>query len=447
MHLFRTTADVVEAGLCSGCGVCAALCPVEAISMVEDASRGVYRPVRDAEKCVMCGRCVQVCAGHGLEREQARMPPPNGSADGLLWGDAWCYVGAAKDKDIRFRGASGGMVTAVLAYLLESGVVDGAIVALASDCEPLRPRMEACHSTDAVRQAVGSRYCPIEMSHALHQTNHGDGKYAVVGLPCHINSLVKAQHVLPRLKNTYPFLLGLICGHSPSFHATDYILKTAGIRHDEVRCLSYRGNGWPGGVRVDTRGNRSVFFDHEALWQGAMGVFFFSEYCLRCADHLNLQADLCFGDAWLPCTSRETEGMSIVIARTEQGKNLLQHLNGWMVDVKRTSLSTIKQAQDGFSFARSQPSRTLLRRLLQRPVVRHYAIAAYDRCSVSSVFSGLMLALSSSLSRMRMLWPLLGVLLVVKKALKRTVSYSQANSRTFPTRARLTIMGNCWERL
>ncbi|MFW6057016.1 MAG: 4Fe-4S dicluster domain-containing protein, partial [Chloroflexota bacterium] len=71
--MFRTITDVVRAGLCSGCGVCAALCPMEAISMVEDVESGVYQPVRDAETCSMCNRCVHVCAGHGLEMTEARI--------------------------------------------------------------------------------------------------------------------------------------------------------------------------------------------------------------------------------------------------------------------------------------------------------------------------------------------------------------------------------------
>ncbi len=421
-QLFATTTDVVKTGLCSGCGVCAALCPTGAISMVEDVRRGVYEPVREVGKCSMCGLCVQICAGHALELQEARIPPPDRSVDGLLWGNARCYVGAAKDRDTRFRGASGGMVTTILMHLLDSGVIDGAIVAVASERQPLRPIMKACRSTDEIRRAATSRYCPVEMSHALRQTLYGDGTYAVVGLPCHINSLVKAQNVLPRLKDTYPLLLGLLCGHTPSFLATDYILRISEIEQSEVQQLSYRGRGWPGGVRVDTRGNRSVFHTHEALWQGPLGALFIPEYCLICADHLNLQADLCFGDAWLPCTSREDGGLSIVIARTGQGQDLLQHMNGKHIDVVRVGLSTISEAQAGFAFARGQPSRALWRRLLRRPVVRHYATVAYDACSVSGVLSGLMHAWLATLSRMRTLWPLLHVLFIVRKALKRTAS-------------------------
>jgi formate hydrogenlyase subunit 6/NADH:ubiquinone oxidoreductase subunit I len=49
--------------LCSSCGLCADVCPVEAISQV-----GEYRI--DPEKCVSCGLCQESCPSDAIvERE------------------------------------------------------------------------------------------------------------------------------------------------------------------------------------------------------------------------------------------------------------------------------------------------------------------------------------------------------------------------------------------
>lgn len=45
---------------CSGCTACYAICPKEAISMVED-EEGFEYPQIDESKCVRCYQCIKVC--------------------------------------------------------------------------------------------------------------------------------------------------------------------------------------------------------------------------------------------------------------------------------------------------------------------------------------------------------------------------------------------------
>ena len=45
---------------CTSCGVCAAICPTEAISMQLD-EQGFYRPQVDEAQCVDCSLCTKVC--------------------------------------------------------------------------------------------------------------------------------------------------------------------------------------------------------------------------------------------------------------------------------------------------------------------------------------------------------------------------------------------------
>ena len=46
--------------LCCGCSPCYAICPKQAIMMVED-EEGFDYPIIDKSKCINCEQCIQVC--------------------------------------------------------------------------------------------------------------------------------------------------------------------------------------------------------------------------------------------------------------------------------------------------------------------------------------------------------------------------------------------------
>lgn len=45
---------------CCGCAACLAICPKEAISIIEDEEGFAY-PKIDENKCVRCYQCISVC--------------------------------------------------------------------------------------------------------------------------------------------------------------------------------------------------------------------------------------------------------------------------------------------------------------------------------------------------------------------------------------------------
>lgn len=45
---------------CCGCSACLAICPKDAISMIED-EEGFEYPQIDESKCVRCYQCIKVC--------------------------------------------------------------------------------------------------------------------------------------------------------------------------------------------------------------------------------------------------------------------------------------------------------------------------------------------------------------------------------------------------
>ncbi len=159
---------VLNSGLCCGCGICAGICPQNAIEMVIDQIRGIYVPTIDIEKCKECGLCYEVCPGHAVNFEELNRGLFGRSPCDILLGNYEnCYIGYAVDDDIRFNASSGGAVTALLAFALEQGIIDGAVVTRMSKERVLEPEPFIARTIEELVEASKSKYCPVPINIVL----------------------------------------------------------------------------------------------------------------------------------------------------------------------------------------------------------------------------------------------------------------------------------------
>ena len=239
-----TIAKVVNFGLCTGCGTCAAICAQEAISLVVDEKKGVYIPLIKDEKCNQCGVCLKVCPGleidfKALNQIIFRQEP----ADFYLGNVVNCYSGYASNDEIRYFAASGGIVTSLLAFALKEKIIEGALITKTNDKEPLRSYSFLARTKEEVFTARTSRYCPVPVNLSLNELLTRDGVYAVVGLPCHIAVIRKVGLANKKLKEKIRLHFCLICNHTPTFQATQYLLKRVNKTGKRIMKLNYWGKG------------------------------------------------------------------------------------------------------------------------------------------------------------------------------------------------------------
>lgn len=333
--------------LCTGCGTCVGMCPNSAIEMYIN-SKGNYVPHINNDECNQCGICFETCPGHTVDFKQLNSLIFGKSPENKLIGNYInCYIGHSTDKKIRWSASSGGLITTLLIFALEKGIIDGALVTRMSEKNPLEPEVIIARTKEEIISASGSKYCPVPANIALKEILKGDGKFAVVGLPCHIHGIRKAEMLNEKLKEKVVLHLGLFCGHTVNFLGTEFILQKINIKKEEVVKLTYRGNGWPGGMSIELKNGDKRFVPSPLYWGNIFGMYFFTPTRdTLCSDGTCELADISFGDAWLPELEDNKIGESIIISRSKLGEKILQSLiSERKIELNKINADSVVQSQ------------------------------------------------------------------------------------------------------
>ena len=358
MYGLYNIAEVVLDGLCTGCGTCAGVCPTDTIVM--RVSNGLYSPEIEEAKCTRCRLCLECCPGYSVDFRKLNSKFFGKQPEDLFLGNYLkCHVGHSNDEEIRYNSSSGGLVTQLLVFALERGLIDGALVTRMRKNNPLEPRPFIARTREEIISASKSKYCPAATNEALRCVLKEDGRFAVVGLPCHIHGIRKAEENMKALKDRIVLHVGLMCSHTVSFSGTEFLLKKLGMSRERIAEIAYRGQGWPGSMLIKLRNHSHLSVPYVGRWNAYWPVFscfFFTPMrCLMCPDETNELADISFGDAWLPESKNERNGESIVVTRTGKGEEILSlayssgAISLWPVKgekVKRSQAEPLKFKKD-----------------------------------------------------------------------------------------------------
>lgn len=347
----NTISQVVMSKLCTGCGTCAGTCPNEAIRMRKFDSSGLYLPEIEEDKCSRCGICVICCPGYSVDFEElnssvfGRKP-----SDKILGNYRGCYIGHSNETDVRHNSASGGVVSQLLIFALENDMIDGALVARMRKDQPLETEAFIARTRKEVLEAAKSKYCPVATNEALMQVLKENGRFAVVGLPCHIHGIRKAQRVLKVLEERIVLQIGLMCSHTVNFKGTEFLLEKRGIQKEKVREISYRGKGWPGEMLIGLKEGLNLSIPYMGSWDAYWSVFSFFLFtplrCMTCPDLTNELSDISLGDAWLPELKYDRLGKSVIMARTKLGEDILRSMSlAGKICLRKVRPEKVKQSQ------------------------------------------------------------------------------------------------------
>ena len=345
---------VVAQELCTGCATCVSLCPNSAIRLIKDDSKGIYLPQLKEGECNQCGTCLDVCPGYSVNFKDLNLDIFGQEPKDILLGNYFnCYIGHATDSDIRYNSASGGLVTALLIFALEEGIIDGALVTRMKKDKPLEPEPFIARTKEEIMDASKSKYCPVPANIALKEileSKEGE-KYAVVGLPCHLHGIRKAEMVNRKLKDRIALHIGIFCGTTKTFIGTEFQLLRMGIKKEEVAKIDYRGEGWPGSMTVQLKNKQRKLSELYYYYYDSKFSSFVDWRCMVCTDQTAEVADISFGDAWLPEIEKDDEvGTSIIVSRSRHGEEILQQMmHKRKVVLRPISAEKVIESQGGLS--------------------------------------------------------------------------------------------------
>ena len=301
---------------CSGCGICAAVCGKNAISIKLD-DHGFYKPIIDDDKCVECGLCKNSCYKYDEE---------------IITTDAVeiSYAATNKDKDQLLRSSSGGVSRLLMEECIKNGYK---VFGCGYDNKNEFARSFVATTIDELDQFYGSKYFQSYTVDGFVEIlkDKTNQKYAIFGTPCQIYAF---SQTLPykRCQEKY-LLVDIFCHGCPSMNLWKSYLtyvkkKTACKDFDNIGFRS-KIHGWHEySFEFKKNDKKYVSNKHRNLFYE---IFFsrdiMNEACYGCnAQNTMGYGDIRLGDFWGPQYDTDTEGVSAVVLKTKSGAEVFNSI-------------------------------------------------------------------------------------------------------------------------
>lgn len=344
----KTVDDVVKGDLCHGCGACSFICPTNAIQMENIYEHG-FRPLVKENLCNKCMKCLDVCSGISLEKNYQSDSKYCSRSTQEGWGpftdvlEAW-----SNDDDEHFVGSSGGLCTAIGRYSIENGLAKGVLHIRPDPEAPLENRAVVSKSSIEVQAGAGSRYAPASLCTGLSELIGFAKPVIVVGKPCEIAAIEKVRRINSEIDKNIALTVSIFCGGTPSSKATEILLAELGVTPKEVTDLRYRGHGWPGNFSVATMGNTErCEMSYQRAWDTVLTKHK-GFRCNMCPDSTGESADISVGDAWNRETGNDFAGASLVLTRTDKGREFIdQMIRAGRLTASQATEEDLHNAQKG----------------------------------------------------------------------------------------------------
>lgn len=318
---------------CTGCGVCAAVCPSAAVRMQPDA-HGFLRPVVDDAACTDCGLCTRKCPVSVL--------PQNSAHTEVL-------TGYAKDGTLLPRSSSGAIFPVLAAEIIRKGglvfgaAFDGQFQVVHTAAESVEELSALCSSKYVQGRIPSDCYAQVKAALAA-------GRWVYFsGLPCQVAALKSY------LGRDYETLItqDTACHSVPSPLVWDeYKAELEKQYGGKLTAFSFRNkaNGWEAYHIRAAFDNGREFTQPAAespYQRGFIKGLYSRSSCFVCKfKGIERCSDITLADYWgvkgIQPEAYNPQGTSLILLHSEKGRSLLEGC--------KDQLQLQPAAKDAFSF-------------------------------------------------------------------------------------------------
>ena len=314
-HWKHLKQEIVVTDICCGCSACVVACPFHVIEMenfdpvMQDMTLGPDNCIHGEKSCSLCAMaCLRLDPNYDVMetmlfgRRRKHPSEPWGIARFLT------LARAADTQAVRPSGQDGGVVTALLAWMLENGEVEAACVSKPSEEKPWFDEPYLATSAEELIAAAGSRYTYCSTPLALKLAAEKKMKsVAMVGVSCEATAIREmAEQGIKRWSRMVKFNAGLMCNET--FQYEPFIFEIVqgryGIDLDRISKINVKGEVY---VTLDDGSDVVIPLDECKPYANA--------WCHHCPDFGAEHADISFGGLGMT-------GWTMCIVRTEYGEDL-----------------------------------------------------------------------------------------------------------------------------
>ncbi len=390
--------------LCNRCGTCVGL---SGGAIRFSKREGKYLPQFVGELAEeACEKILNACSGkHFNFPEQRNFLYPDSPHFHLFTGPYRSIsIGHASDAVLRSSGASGGIISTLLIYLLEKNIIDGAVVTRMSREKPWLTEAIIATSREEILEAAQSKYILTSVNEILDQTASFKGTLAYVGLPGQVQSVRMLQKAGDPSVAAIKYIFGPFYGNTLYFSSIKSFLRSYGEKdYTQIKELHFRHGEWPGNMRVQMQSGRVI--ELKKFHANYLIPFHIVKNSLYCTDFSNEFTDISGGDAWAPVYEERGKGFSMVMGRSERGQALLEEMEnaGWLKLAPLSEQESIEMHSHGYDFKkRGAFIRILFRKRSLRSVPDYgYQLRGFPvkRFFMEAIISTLFLLLGTRLAR------------------------------------------------
>lgn len=310
--------SVVKNNLCLHCGICEGVCPTN--SIVIEQSNNSFTPIVNHKSCISdkgCSRCLDTCPGLGVNLKlisSSQLNDKNVKTHPLIGKYHQCYTGCSTDENLRYHGASGGSLSQFLIWLLEKEIINGAVVTQFDNSDKYLVNTFIAKTKGDILSAKSSKYSPVSMHKVIQAIKNENGKFVIVGLPCHIQGFRKYETIDKRFKQKIAGYFSLYCSGGRTFSLTEFVLNQNAIPKNKLSYLAYRDEGSLGNL-VAKYDSKKISIPYKKYYH-PLRSFFIPQRCLTCIDLYGELSDVSFGDIHLGKFKEEKIGVNSIIVRT-----------------------------------------------------------------------------------------------------------------------------------